>query len=296
MLKGIILAGGANKRLYPLTLATCKQLLPVYDKPMIFYPLSTLLERGCREILIITRSEQDQASMIELLPQATFGVKLVFAVQHHPAGLADAFRIADSRHFLSPGDCVMLILGDNFFHGAGFSYFLSGTTSHSLRAKVFFHRVPHANRYGVAEFNADQQLVRIIEKPVEPPSDWAQVGLYVYDYSVVNIVRDLKPSARGELEITDVNNTYLEMDALTHHKLPDGTCWFDMGTPEALLDTGQYVATIQNRQGTLVGCPAMAALKAGLTDIARAEAWAERFQNDYGERLRTRLSPEYWRF
>jgi len=288
MLKGILLAGGANTRLYPLTLPVCKQLLPVYDKPMIFYPFSTLLTCGCRDIMVITRDERDQSAIMGMFPPAIFGVKMRYVVQPRPLGLPDAFRIAKRQSFLESHDYVVLMLGDNLLHGAGLSTFLQLPMNPRSGAKAFFHQVKDPQRYGVGRFEGEK-LVDIVEKPNNPPSDWAQIGLYGYDHSVMQIAGDLQPSDRGELEIVDVNRTYLQMGALEVHKLPRGTCWFDMGTPDALLEAGEYVATIQKRQGTLVGCPALAALQAGLTDERRVAAWADQFDNEYGHSLRRHL-------
>ncbi len=288
MLKGILLAGGANTRLYPLTLSVCKQLLPVYDKPMIFYPLSTLLTCGCQDIMVITRNERDQSSIMEMLPPALFGVKMRYVIQPKPLGLPDAFRIAKRHDFLGPQDYVVMALGDNLLHGAGLDTYLPLSANPRSGAKAFFHQVKDPQRYGVGCFEG-KELVDIVEKPDNPPSDWAQIGLYAYDYSVVQIAEDLQPSARGELEIVDVNKTYLQMGALEAYKLPPGTCWFDMGTPDALLEAGEYVATIQKRQGILVGCPALAALRSGLTDERRVAVWADQFDNEYGRSLRRHL-------
>ena len=286
MRKGIILAGGSGTRLYPLTSVACKQLLPVYDKPMFFYPLSTLLECGCAEIMVIVRNEVDQEAISDLIPYDMFDVTFTIAIQPRPIGLADAFRIADNYGFIGPEDRVMMILGDNLFHGDGLGEQIREIARGARRAHIFFQHVREASQYGVAVFNEDGSLRTIDEKPTHPASNWAQTGLYIYDHTVVQIAKDLKPSTRGELEITDVNNTYLRMGALEYTKLSRGCCWFDMGTPRDLLGAGEYVATLQERQGILVGCPALAALRAGLTDEERVARWAKSFQNEYGDSIR----------
>jgi len=285
MLKGIILAGGKNTRLAPLTTAISKQLLPVYDKPMIFYPYSTLLCAGCREILVIVRSDRDEEAMRKVLPVPP-GVKLTYELQLEPRGIADAFLIAGRCEFLQSQDQVLLILGDNLFHGDKLlAETLLMATTMGKQPHVFLHQVSDARSYGVAEFTERGGLARIVEKPDNPPSRWVQTGLYLHDYSVIQIARDLKPSARGELEIADISNAYLDMQNLRFTKSLPGMCWFDMGTADDLQAAGNYVAAIQKRQGTLVGCPLTSAVLGGLADATWVAEQAAKFQNEYGAGL-----------
>ena len=249
--KGIVLAGGHGTRLYPATQGACKQLLPVYDTPLIYYPLSVLMRAGIRDLLIITTPE-DYAAFERLLGDGTrYGVRFTFAAQDEPRGLADAFRVG--RQFI--GDSrVALILGDNVFYGHGLGDTLQEAMSRGAGATVFACRVRDPERYGVVTFDADGKPIRIEEKPHAPTSPWAVTGLYVYDNDVVEIAAALKPSARGELEITDVNRAYLARGDLHVKRLRRGIAWLDTGTPEALLQASSFVHAIEARQGLKVAC------------------------------------------
>ncbi len=265
-MKGIILAGGAGSRLYPLTLVASKQLQPVYDKPMVYYPLTTLVESGVSEICLIS-TPHDLPRFRQLLANASsWGLKIDFREQAKPAGIAQAFLIAES--FIGR-DPVALILGDNIFYGGeafqtAFDEFQSG-------AVIFAYQVKDPERYGVVEFDRGGKAISIEEKPKAPKSDYAVPGLYIYDNSVVSIAHHLKPSARGELEITDVNLAYLRQDKLRVHKLSRGFAWLDAGTSSSLHDASAYVQTIETRQGIKIGCPEEAAFRRGFMDLAQLE-------------------------
>lgn len=263
MSKGIILAGGVATRLFPATEAVSKQALPIYDKPMIYYPLATLMEAGVREILVITNPENLRLYARVLSAAADWGVNIRLIQQDQPGGLAQAITIgADEAFFSGPGR-VFLILGDNLFHGGNIANQLKQANHLSSGAAVFMTPVRDPQRYGVAKFGENGELLEIQEKPATPPSSWAITGVYSYDCEAPALVRCQKPSPRGELEITDLNNSYLACGKLHAYKLGGETAWLDTGTPDALLEASQYVQTIQHRCMTLVGSPDLVALRNG---------------------------------
>jgi glucose-1-phosphate thymidylyltransferase len=260
-MKGIILAGGSGTRLYPMTLSITKQILPVYDKPMIYYPLSVLMLSGIRDIMVIS-TPRDLPSLQGLLGDGSqWGINLSYAQQPRPEGLAQAFIIG--ADFIGK-DSVSMVLGDNIFYGHGMSEILTRACADPRGATIFAYKVSDPERYGVVELDAHGRAVSIVEKPKVPRSNWAVVGLYVYDNDVVQMARELKPSERGELEITALNDAYLARGMLNVEKLGRGFAWFDTGTPDSLLDAANYVATIEKRQGLKIASPDEIALRLGM--------------------------------
>jgi len=272
-MKGIVLAGGSGTRLHPMTLAASKQLLPVYDKPMVYYPLSTLMLAVIRDILLISTPE-DLPQFRRLLGDgARFGVRFAYAEQKRPEGIAQAFLIG--RDWLA-GEACALALGDNLIHGDHLSDLLRKAAARPQGATVFAYQVRDPERYGVVSFNGEGRAVELVEKPAAPQSNWAVTGIYFYDRAVSDVVRSIRPSARGELEITDLNRVYLEAGTLAVERLSRGFAWLDAGTPDSLLQAATFVQTIQSRTGMLVGCPEEVAFRMGYidADTLRAQALA----------------------
>lgn len=290
MTKGIILAGGSGSQLYPMTLAASKQLMPVYDKPMIYYPLATLMQAGIRDILIITTPED--APMFEKLlgDGSLWGIRLSYAQQPKPEGLAQAFLIGED--FI--GDSrVCLILGDNIFYGHQIEETLRSAVDQESGASVFAYYVTDPERYGVVQLDADNNAIDLEEKPAKPKSHYAVTGLYMYDNDVIDIAKNIKPSARGELEITDVNKVYLERKSLKVELFERGTAWLDTGTVQSLLDAAVFIRVLEERQGLKIGCPEEIAYRQGFIDRAQLAALAKTLEKSgYGAYLQQLLEEE----
>lgn len=285
MPKGIILAGGSGTRLYPMTSVINKHLLPVFDKPMVYYPLTTLMLGGVDDILLITAPEHQESFQRLFDDGSKWGLNISYACQARPEGIAQAFLIG--ARFIGD-DSVTLILGDNIFYGHGLPDLLRQSTQNNSGATIFVHYVRDPERYGVIEFSEEGKVLGMEEKPARPRSNFAVTGLYCYDASVVNVAKDIAPSKRGELEITDINLAYLRNQALTAEILGRGMTWFDVGTPEALASAGQFIGMVENSQNTRVACPEEAAYRMGYIDAEQLERLAAEIGHaPYGKYLRS---------
>ncbi|EKD72834.1 MAG: hypothetical protein ACD_45C00576G0003 [uncultured bacterium] len=282
-MKGILLAGGTGKRLYPATLSVSKQLLPIYDKPMIYYPLSTLMYSGIQDILIITTPEESVLFQKLLGDGSAWGIQLTYATQETPGGIAQAFLIGES--FIGK-DTVCLMLGDNILYGEGIPKKLQEASEQTAGATIFGYFVSDPERYGVIQFDDAYRPINIIEKPKAPFSNYAVIGVYFYDNAVIEIAKQLKPSARGELEITDINRHYLEQNSLRVERLSRGIAWLDTGTPHSLLDAAHFIQTIEIRQGLKIGSPEEVAWRMGYISTEQLQKCAaHQIQSGYGDYL-----------
>lgn len=286
--KGIVLAGGTGSRLWPLTIPACKQLLPVYDKPMVYYPLTTLMMAGIRDILVISTPEDIGRFETLLRDGKQWGISISYATQEHPRGIAEAFLVGEK--FLGNSPCA-LVLGDNIFYGAGLIDKLASANRRATGASLFATWVADPMRFGVVEFNADGRPISIEEKPAKPRSNWALTGLYFYDNDVVEIARKLKPSARGELEISDLNQVYLQQDNVAIEMLGRGYAWLDAGTHTSLLQAAQFISIVEERQSLKIGCPEEVAYRLGYIDSRQLERLAEALsKSEYGQYLQRVLA------
>lgn len=283
-MKGIVLSGGRGTRLYPATRAVSKQLIPLYDKPMVYYPLATLMQMGIRDVLVVTTPEDAERYRYLLGDGQQWGVDISFLAQPRPEGIAQALLLG--RDFLS-GSPVTLILGDNFIHGEGLTQSLARISGLSTGAVNFAYRVSDPQRYGIVEFDAAGRPTRLVEKPANPKSNWAIIGLYVYDGRASDLAAELRPSARGELEITDLNQRYLDQGLLQVEKLGPGNAWLDTGTHDSWLEACHYVQTIFHRQGQMIGCPEEVAFRNGFISAEQLERLAAELESStYGQYLR----------
>ncbi len=283
-MKGIVLSGGRGTRLYPATKAVSKQLIPLYDKPMVYYPLTTLMQMGIRDLLVVTTPEDAERYRHLLGDGSQWGIAISYRAQPRPEGIAQALLLG--RDFLG-GEPVALVLGDNFIHGEGLSQSLTRIRALRQGAVNFAYRVSDPERYGIVEFDAAGKPTRLVEKPAHPKSNWAIIGLYVYDGRAADLAAELRPSARGELEITDLNQRYLDQGLLQVEKLGPGNVWLDTGTTDSWLEACHYVQTIFHRQGLMIGCPEEVAYRSGYIDAAQLERLAaELMSSTYGQYLR----------
>lgn len=283
-MKGIVLSGGRGTRLYPATKAVSKQLIPLYDKPMVYYPLTTLMQMGIRDLLVVTTPEDAERYRHLLGDGSQWGIAISYRAQPKPEGIAQALLLG--RDFLG-GEPAALVLGDNFIHGEGLSQSLTRIRTLSQGAVNFAYRVSDPERYGIVEFDAAGKPARLVEKPTHPKSNWAIIGLYVYDGRAADLAAELRPSARGELEITDLNQRYLDQGLLQVEKLGPGNVWLDTGTTDSWLEACHYVQTIFHRQGLMIGCPEEVAYRNGYIDAEQLERLAaELISSTYGQYLR----------